>query len=364
MKKIFLIAGEASGDMHGANLVKAISELEPETQFYGWGGDLMKDAGVEIYSHYKDRAIMGFTEVLARIFSIRKWFIQCKKEILDIKPDVVVLIDYGGFNLRMARILHESGIKVHYYIPPKVWAWNEGRVNKLAQFTNSVSCILPFEEDYYRSHGVNAKYVGNPLMRNINEFRPDPEFKRKSGITKPFIALIPGSRKQELKRILPIMIKAVGEEFRKKYQLVLAMAPGLDDEEYDSYELDGIICLRDQTFNIMHYADAAIVTSGTATLETALLNTPQVVVYKAGGLSYQIGKRVVKVKFISLVNLILNEQVVEELIQKQASPYRIRQALSKAISNSATIRHDYSELRKRITDKDASREAARTILEM
>lgn len=359
MKRIFVIAGEASGDLHGSNLVKSLLQKDPGLEIKGWGGDLIAESGVEILSHYRDRALMGFVEVLLNWRKIRSWFKMCKSQILAFSPDVLVLIDYGGFNLRMARFASQNGIKVHYYIPPKVWAWNEKRVKKLAAYTHSVSCILPFEENWFRTRGVNAAYVGNPLIKAIDNQPPQADFLVKEGIEKPYIALLPGSRKQEIRRILPEMIKA-GRQMNN-YQLVMAGAPGIPSDFYDAFDTGGIKRVTGNTYDVIRNCSGAIVTSGTATLETALLDAPQVVVYKAVFLSYLIASVLIKVKYISLVNLILDKPAVTELIQRRATAERIAKELKKAM-NDPEIGDDYARLRHLITDKDASEETAARIL--
>ena len=356
-----MIAGEASGDLHGSNLAKALFLRSKDHEIQGWGGDLMASSGVEILSHYKDRALMGFIEVLLNWRKIRKWFKQCKKQIAEFKPDVLVLIDYGGFNLRMAKIAHKQGIRVHYYIPPKVWAWNRKRVKKLKAYTDSVSCILPFEEEWFAAHGVNARYVGNPLMKTIAEHEFDAAFTERNNIRNHYIALLPGSRLQEISRILPEMILA-GRQI-KGYDLVLACAPGIPMEFYSNFSIGNIKLIKGSTYDILKNCDGAIVTSGTATLETALLNVPQVVVYKANPMSFFIGKLLIKVSYISLVNLILKREAVSELIQNEAIALHISNALARSMNN-ADLLDDYRELRMLISDRDASTETAERILAM
>lgn len=317
--KYYLIAGEASGDLHGSNLMKGIKEQDASAQFRFLGGDLMKAHGGEPVKHYRDMAFMGL-DVLLHLPTILANMKFCKNDILSWKPDVLILIDYPGFNLRMAKFAHENNIKVFYYIAPKVWAWKEGRVKQLKQYVDNLFVIFPFEIEYFKKFGMEVEYFGNPLNDSVNEFniykRIDYHnfIERNELEDKPIIGLVAGSRVGEIKRLLPVMINAVKD--KTDYQLVVSGAPSISKELYKKIiGNENVKVVYDQTYQVMSNSVVAIVTSGTATLETALLKTPEVVVFKTSPIAFVIGRALVKIQFFSLVNLILNKMAVKELLQ-------------------------------------------------
>ena len=360
--KYYLIAGEASGDLHGANLMKALKEEDSHADFRFFGGDLMQAQGGILKKHYAKMAFMGFVEVIANLRTIFKNLKQAKQDILSYQPDALILIDFPGFNLKIASFAKKHGIKVFYYISPKVWAWNQKRVLKIKQVVDRLFCILPFEVDFYKTWGMDVDYVGNPLLDAIAANEIDPLFKIKHKIGyKPIIALLPGSRKQELKRILPDMIQV--SDYFPAYQFVIAGAPTYHLEDYQPFIGNRkIAVIFNETYNLLLYAQAAIVTSGTATLETALLKIPQVVVYKGHYISVGIARRLVSIQFISLVNLVMNNEVVKELIQEDCNPTSIQTEL-KRILHDPSYRNrmltNYDQLAERMGKAGASAKAAK-----
>jgi lipid-A-disaccharide synthase len=322
--KLFLIAGEASGDLHGSNLIKALKKKDPSIALQFWGGDLMeKEAHIPPKKHYKELAFMGFIEVVTHLSKIVQNFKICKNDITTFQPDAIVLIDYPGFNLRIARWAKKQGIKVYYYISPKVWAWKENRVHKIIRDVDTLFTIFPFETAFFKKYNYQVEYVGNPLVDAIQNYRDGDlaklDFRNQNKLSdKPIIALLPGSRKQEVHTKLPVMLEAASK-FRN-YQFVIAGAPSLDPEFYQPMIAGKeATIVFGQTYAILENAEAALVTSGTATLETALFKVPQVVCYIASPISYAIAKRLIKIKFISLVNLIFDREVVRELIQHECN---------------------------------------------
>ncbi len=321
--KYFIVAGEASGDLHGANLIKSIKQKDNSAQFNFWGGDKMAHQAQGLLMHYKNVSIMGFVEVLMNIRSIFANINLCQKQISSFAPDVVILIDYPGFNLRIAEFCKSKGIKVVYYISPKVWAWKENRAKKLEKFVDLLLLIFPFEVDYFKKWDVKTAYVGNPLMDEIHQFNPNPSFRKRNQLSeKPIIALLPGSRKQEIKTTLPLMIKLA--QSYPNYQFLVAGAPSISKDFYAAYENQNVKIIYNQTYDILSHSIAAIVCSGTATLETALFNIPQVCAYVAHPISYRIAKMLVKIKYISLVNLNLNREAICELIQSDFNETRLK----------------------------------------
>ncbi|WP_026896810.1 lipid-A-disaccharide synthase [Daejeonella oryzae] len=325
--KYYLISGEASGDLHGANLMKSLKREDEHAEFRYFGGDLMQAEGGTLAKHYSDMAFMGFIEVIANISTIYKNLEFAKRDILSFNPDALILIDFPGFNLKIASFAKKQGIKVLYYISPKVWAWNQKRVLNIKKVVDHMFCILPFEVNFYKSWGMDVDYVGNPLLDAIEANEIDDEFKIKYNLNvKPVVALLPGSRIQELEKVLPEMI-AVAEQF-PEYQFVIAGAPSFTKDMYLPFLKNrDIPVIFNNTYNLLVNSRAAIVTSGTATLETALLKTPQVVVYKGNAFSVAIARMLVKIKFISLANLIMDEEIVKELIQSDCNPLKIGQEL-------------------------------------
>ena len=308
--KYYIIAGEASGDLHGSNLVKELKKVDPAATFRCWGGDLMAARGAEVVKDYRDLAFMGFFEVLAHLGTIRKNISFCKKDLLEYHPDVLILVDYPGFNLRVAGFAHDHGIQVFYYISPQLWAWRSSRVQKIKKYVDRMFVILPFEKDFYSQFGVEVDFIGHPLLDVINEDSVYPDrsvfLERNNLPDKPVIALLPGSRRQEIKLMLKEMLKVTGHF--SGYQFVIAGAPSMKPGFYDdSVSGTSATVINGQTYDLLRHSVAALVTSGTATLETALMNVPQVVCYKGSVLSYHVARWVIKVKYISLVNLIMDQ---------------------------------------------------------
>ncbi|GAA3988740.1 lipid-A-disaccharide synthase [Mucilaginibacter dorajii] len=363
--KYYLVAGEASGDLHGANLMKALKALDANAEFRFFGGDLMQAEGGTLVKHYADMAFMGFVEVVVNLNTILKNMKTCKQDIAAYKPDVLVLIDFPGFNLKIAEYTKSAGLPVYYYISPKVWAWNQKRVLKIKRIVDHLFCILPFEVEFYRSWGMEVDYVGNPLLDAITAFEPEPDFLQKNQLTdKKIIALLPGSRKQEITYLLPDML-AVADQF-KDFQFVIAGAPSFKPEFYDQFLKDkNIPVIFNATYDLLTNAYAAIVASGTATLETALFNVPQVVVYKGNALTIAIARMLVKIKFISLVNLIVDRGIVTELIQEECNELKIARELNAIVNdrqNRAAMLRNYDELDQRMGHPGASAKTAALII--
>src|SRR5690554_2951029 len=316
--KYYLIAGERSGDLHASNLIHSIKAIAPDATFRGMGGDYMEAEGLSLAVHYDQVAVMGFVEVLLGFQKVLKYLSVVKKDIEAFGPDALILVDYGGFNIKMAKFAKKRGIPVHYYIPPKVWAWNQKRAYTLKKNIDRLYAILPFEKEFYQKFGWDIHYVGNPLLDEIKKFVPHEFFHQKNELSyDPIVALLPGSRKQEVTKMMDLMV-----EIAPRYQhaqFVIAGVSNLDPTVYQDAESAGIKVVFDQTYDLLHHANAAVVTSGTATLETALFGVPQVVVYKTSSISYHIAKRLIKVPYISLVNLIAGKEVVKELIQEDYS---------------------------------------------
>jgi lipid-A-disaccharide synthase len=337
--KYYLIAGEASGDLHASNLMKSLKKNDSQAEFRFWGGDLMQAVGGDMIVHYQKLAFMGFWEVIKNLTTLSKYIKQCQNDIAQYKPDALILIDYSGFNLRIAPFAKAMDIPVHFYIAPKVWAWNEKRVKKLKKYVDELYVIFPFEKDYFeKKHKIPVHYVGNPLQDVIADRKPIDEdsFRKNNKLgSKPIIALLPGSRTQEINKILPLMTQ-MATQFTN-YQFVIAGAPNKDKAFYQNFLKEkNIAFVANQTYDLLSLSYAALVTSGTATLEAALFKIPQVVCYKTSILTYSIGKMLVKnIKYISLVNLIMDAPVVVELIQKNYNKSRLSKEL-KAILNANT----------------------------
>lgn len=374
--KYYIIAGEASGDLHAGNLITEIKKIDPHAIVRGWGGNLMQEAGAEIVKNYRDLAFMGFTEVIRNLPTILRNIKFCKTDILQFKPDAVIFIDYPGFNLRIAEWAHKTGLKTIYYISPQVWAWKESRVKGIRENIDKMLVILPFEKKFFQKWNYETEYVGHPLAEVIERFRRSPEARVLPEIYMPsgrslqpslaLIALLPGSRKQEILMKLPIMLEA--SLAFPEYQFVVAEAPGQDTGFYDevlrNYPLVGRV--RNQTYSLLMHAYAACVTSGTATLETALFEVPEVICYKGSNVSYQIAKRLIKVKYISLVNLIMDKPIVTELIQDEMNVKSLVAELRKLISDEfmrSRIQKDYADLRNLLSQGgNASEKAAKSIV--
>ena len=361
--KYYLIAGEASGDLHGSNLVKALTQIDHGANIRAWGGDLMSGAGAEVVKHYRDLAFMGFTEVIRNLPTIMKNLSFCKKDIEAFQPDVLVLIDYPGFNLRIAKWAKAKGLRVVYYISPQVWAWKEGRVHAIKKMVDKMLVILPFEEAFYKKYDYKVEYVGHPLVQVVNQYREQHHVIKQA---KPVIALLPGSRKQEVSKKLPVML-AASQHF-KDYQFVVAKASSLEDDFYNQFlaAYPGVGSVKDKTYALLSEASAALVTSGTATLETALFEVPEVVCYKGSSISYQIAKRLIKIKYISLVNLIMDKPVVKELIQDDFTVANLVKELDRILHDHEAVsqmRNDYAALRKLLQqEENASSRAAQEII--
>ncbi len=367
--KFYIIAGEASGDLHASNLVAEIKKKDKKAEFRGFGGDLMKAQGVELVKHYRTMAYMGFVEVAVNLRKVLGNIAQCKKDILEYQPDVVVLVDYPGFNLRIADFAHKKGFKVYYYISPQVWAWKRRRVQKIKKSVDKMLVILPFEEEFYKRYGVDVTFVGNPLLDELAKVGTGNRsiFLRRNslGERREIIAMLPGSRRQEVKRTLPVMLKAASHF--PDYQFVIAGVSSLDKSLYK--EILGnsdVFFVENQTYDLLLNSSAALVTSGTATLETALLSVPEVVCYKATNFSYRLAKWMIKVKFISLVNLIMDREVVKELIQGDLNEDNLVKELDQLLHNGKCQRRlleDYEELKDKLGNVGASEKAAEVIVE-
>lgn len=362
--KYYVIAGEASGDLHGSNLLKAIAQQDPDASFRFWGGDDMAKVAGPPVKHIKDLAFMGFIEVVANLRTILGNIKFCKKDILSYQPDVLILIDYPGFNLRIAEFAHQKGIKVAYYISPQIWAWKQSRVHKIKKIVDEMYVILPFEKPFYKRFGFDVTYVGHPLLDAIETYEPPSveTFKKEHQLPqeKKILALLPGSRKQEIGVKLPIMLQAASQF--PDLQPVVAAAPSTDIELYKSVD-PKIPVIRNQTYALLSHAHVALVTSGTATLETALFEVPQVVCYKGSWFSYQIAKRLIKVNYISLVNLIMDREVVKELIQNELNVKQLKTELEKVLGPERdTMLSDYKTLKDKLGKGGASELVAKSLL--
>lgn len=367
--KYYIIAGEASGDLHGSNLIRGLREEDPEAECRFWGGDLMEAAGGHLVKHYRGLAFMGFAEVVMNLRTILGNIKFCKKDILEYRPDALILIDYPGFNLRIAKWARAQGLKVYYYISPQLWAWHSSRVHGIKASVDRMFVILPFEEAFYREYDYEVDFVGHPLMDVIDEKPARESFREENGLSgQPIIALLPGSRKQEIERMLGVMLE-VTPAF-PEYQFVIAGAPSQPEGFYREI-LDKaapgarqvkLVC--NQAYTLLRQAEAALVTSGTATLETALIGVPQVVCYRGSRLSYLIARRLVNVEFIALANLIAGKEVVKELIQSEFNPENLEKELGKILTpeNRRRIKEGYALIRERLGKPGASRRAAQLIV--
>jgi lipid-A-disaccharide synthase len=363
--KYYIIAGEPSGDLHGSNLIKELKKLDTHASIRAWGGDKMKAAGADVVKHYRELAFMGFAEVIRNLPTILNNLKFCKKDVTEFQPDVLILVDYPGFNLRIAKWAKEQGLKIIYYISPQVWAWKEGRVKSIKQVVDKMLVILPFEESFYQNNwDYKVQYVGHPLVQVVNEFLQDHPRQQHAG--KPIIALLPGSRKQEVGKKLPIML-AVSKEF-PEYQFTVAKTSSLDEEFYSQFVnvYPNVSSVKDQTYSLLSQATAALVTSGTATLETALFGVPEVVCYKGSAVSYQIARRLISIKYISLVNLIMDKPVVKELIQNELTVTNLVSELKSILGDEnkrMQILNDYTALQNILQKEgNASARAAQEII--
>ncbi|MFZ4105577.1 lipid-A-disaccharide synthase [Flavobacterium sp.] len=365
--KYYIIAGEASGDLHGSNLMKALYKEDPSAEIRFWGGDLMQNAGGTLVKHYRELAFMGFAEVLLNIKTIFNNIKFCKADIVQFHPDVLIFIDYPGFNMRIAKWAKAKGYKTHYYISPQIWAWKESRIKEIKRDFDKLYVILPFEKDFYENkHNFAVEFVGHPLIDAIQNRTPSDaaSFREENNLDeKPIIAILPGSRKQEISKMLALMLSVVNDF--QDYQFVIAGAPS---QEYSFYKTfikgKNIKFISNETYNLLSHSHAALVTSGTATLETALFKVPEVVCYKGSWASYQIAKRIITLKYISLVNLIMDEEVVTELIQDDCNATKIKTELIKILdpNQRKIFLEKYNTLELKLGGIGASEKTARLIV--
>jgi lipid-A-disaccharide synthase len=361
--KYYIIAGEASGDLHGSNLVKELKQLDRSADIRCWGGDKMEAAGAVVVKHYRELAFMGFIEVISNLKTILGNLDFCKKDIQAYQPDVLILVDYPGFNLRIAKWAKQQGFKIVYYISPQVWAWKENRVKAIKRDVDKMLVILPFEKEFYNKWNFDTEYVGHPLVKVIDDFKPGaPIYPGKK-----VIALLPGSRKQEILKKLPVMLDAAADF--PGYHFVVAKAPGMADEFYKDLlaPYSNVSSVADNTYQLLSESVAALVTSGTATLETALFGVPEVICYKGSNLSYQIAKRLIRIKYICLVNLIMDKEVVKELIQDEMTVENITRELTAILSvpsKQQQLKEDYAALKTLLSKGgNASANAAKSIVD-
>jgi lipid-A-disaccharide synthase len=365
--KYYIIAGEASGDLHGSNLMKALYKEDANADIRFWGGDLMKSVGGTLVKHYRELAFMGFIEVIFNLKTILNNITICKKDILEFNPDVIIFIDYPGFNMRIAKWAKERGIKTHYYISPQIWAWKENRIEAIKRDFDKLYVILPFEKDFYENkHQFAVEFVGHPLIDAIHNRTVVDEatFKKENNLEeKLIIAILPGSRKQEISKMLAVML-SVTSDF-PDYQFVIAGAPS---QEYAFYEpflkAKNVHFVSGKTYDLLSHSAAALVTSGTATLETALFKVPEVVCYKGSWASYQIAKRIITLKYISLVNLIMDKEVVTELIQEKCNSKNIKTELQKLLEPNyrKQLLEQYDVLESKLGGIGASEKTAQLIV--
>ncbi len=358
--KYYIIAGEASGDLHGSNLMKGLKQVDASASFRYYGGDRMKAEGGELVKHYRELAYMGVVYVISNLRTLNKNFRFCREDMVKFQPDVVILIDYAGFNLRIARYAKGKGLKVYYYISPKLWAWNKSRVKIIKKYVDKMFVIFPFEVEFYNQYGYPVEYLGNPLVDAVDDTPVNTisfgEFVSQNKLSnKPIIALLAGSRKQEIRLCLPEMLDVINDF--SEYQFVIAGAPGIDPKYYDAFIAGKNVGLVfNQTYQLLMHSYAAVVTSGTATLETALFKVPEVVIYKTGYFTYHIGKHFVRIKFFSLVNLIMDYEVVKELLQFNLTE-DIKTELKRILNNRdyrSKMLYNFSDLRNKLGGSGAS----------
>lgn len=366
--KYYIIAGEASGDLHGSNLMKSLYKEDPNAEIRFWGGDLMQKAGGTLVKHYRELAFMGFVEVIFNLKTILNNIKFCKKDIEKFNPDVIIFIDYPGFNMRIAKWAKEKGIKTHYYISPQIWAWKENRIKDIKRDFDKLYVILPFEKDFYeKKHHFPVEFVGHPLIDAINNRTPmdDATFRKENDLDeKPIVALLPGSRKQEISKMLSLMLGVVNDF--PDYQFVIAGAPSQEYSFYSQFlQNKNVHFIANKTYDLLSVSHAALVTSGTATLETALFKVPEVVCYKGSWASYQIAKRIITLKYISLVNLIMDREVVTELIQDKCNPKNIEKELRKLLEPEyrKQLLKQYDELEEKLGGIGASDKTAKMIVD-
>lgn len=349
--KYYIIAGEASGDLHGSRLINAIQKNDTSALFRVWGGEMMENAGATLVKHYKDLAFMGFTEVISNLSTILSNMKFCKKDIINFNPDVVIFIDYPGFNLPIAKFAKDKGYKTIYYISPQIWAWKEKRIHTIKKVIDKMLVILPFEKDFYEKWDYEVNYVGHPLIEKIDEYQNQVDknsIRQSLGLdsSKKLVALLPGSRKQEISKKLPIMLEST--KYFPEIVFIVAQAPGITDDFMQRYvtQYSNVRVIKNSTYDLLAIADAAIVTSGTATLETALFKVPEIVCYKGSAISYTIAKQLIKVKYISLVNLIMDQPIVKELIQHDLTPENIKNELTDLLFDSNRKKQYASDVEK------------------
>lgn len=367
--RYYIIAGEASGDLHASNLIAAIKRKDLQAEIRAWGGDLMEEQGATIVKHYRDLAFMGFAEVVLNLRTITRNLAFCKKDLLDFKPDVLILIDYPGFNLRIAEFAHKKNIKVVYYISPQIWAWKKGRVHTIKRVVDKMLVILPFEKAFYNNYNVAVDFVGHPLLDALQKYpwQQEADFRKRNNFSdKPIIAMLPGSRKQEVSRMLQQMLAQV--KHFPDYEFAIAAAPSLELSFYNHIiGQSGVKVVQQQTYDLLKHAHAAMVTSGTATLETALIGTPEVVCYSGNRISYEIARRIIHVKYISLVNLIMDREIVKELIQDDFNEKQLKNQLNLLLPDGKHRKQmlaQFDLLRQKLGGSGASQEAADHILEL
>lgn len=356
--RYYLICGERSGDLHTSRLVAALKNKDEETVFRGIGGELSQANGLELYRHYKEVAVMGAWEVFVKLPFIFKRIRETKEDILKFKPDAIILVDFGGFNMKIASWAHEQGLKVFYYISPKVWAWNTGRAHKIKRVVDRMFVILSFEKDFFKQFDYEVDYVGNPLKDAVADFTPDPAFIQQYN-GKQVIAVLPGSRAQEVTQMLRTMLEMVSSF--PQYKWVVAGVDNLDPKLYEAAKQAGVDVIYNQTYQLLNISRAALVTSGTATLETALFHVPQIVCYKTSGITYFLGKMVIKVPFISLVNLIAGKEVVKEMIQSDFNPQALKAELQKLVTEGeyrSNMLKEYDIISQKVGEKGVSEKTA------
>jgi len=355
--KFYIITGEPSGDLHAANLVNELRKYNSDLELRAWGGERLLAQGVELARHIKETAFMGLFDVLKNLDVIKENLNYCKQDILKYKAEALILVDYPGFNLKIAKFAKMHGIKVFYYISPKVWAWNKSRVSKIKRYVDELLVIFPFEVDFYQKYGMKVNYVGNPLLDEIGK----GNFSFSYSTEKPIIALLPGSRKQELESIFPEMLMIV--KHYPNHQFVVAATNTFSKQYYQSFIKEKNVALVfDETYGLLSNSTAALVTSGTATLETALFKVPQVVCYKTNWLTYHLAKNLIKIKYLCLVNILMDKPVVKELIQNELNANRLKIELDILLNDNEKILTNYDKLINLLNKKGASKNAAKFIL--
>lgn len=364
--KYFFIAGERSGDQHAARVISALQQKDHAAEIRAWGGDYMQSVGAKLLKHYKAYSVMGFWEVLLHVVTFRRLLIACKQDISQFNPDVLILVDFAGFNLRMASFAKKAGIKVSYYISPKTWAWQRSRIQVIKSCVDQMLVILPFEQEFYKSYGYEVVYVGNPTYEQVSSHQFDLDLIAELKAGKEAIAFLPGSRRQEI--IQSVEVIAQLADIYEDHQFLVAGVDNADPEWYEPLMLiNNIHLFYGKTYELLRAAEVAIVTSGTATLEAALLGTPQVVVYKTSWLTYWLAKMIAKVKYISLVNLIGERNIVPELIQGDFNAIDLSAHLEKVLTDEDTkkrVSEGYSEIRSKIGKMSASENAAKAIYKL